>query len=85
LRAYEETISLDEAARRLSISVPSVYRPIRQGVLPASQAMPDAPWGIPVVGLDREAVQIGVRDVVDRRPRNFAKLQDTRTLRLPGG
>lgn len=80
----EETISLDEAARRLAISVPSVYRLIREGVLPASQIMPSAPWEIPVSALDSEAVQIGVRGVIDRRPRNFAKLQDTYTLRLPG-
>jgi excisionase family DNA binding protein len=80
----EETISLDEAARRLSISVPSVYRLIRQGVLPASQILPSAPWEIPAAALDSEAVQIGVRDVIDRRPRNFAILQDTHTLRLPG-
>jgi excisionase family DNA binding protein len=80
----EETITLDEAARRLSISVPSVYRLIREGVLPASQVMPSAPWEIPASALDSEAVQIGVRGVIDRRPRNFAKLQDTHTLRLPG-
>ncbi|HME68618.1 MAG TPA: recombinase family protein [Myxococcota bacterium] len=80
----EETISLDEAARRLSICVGSVYRLIREGVLPASQLMPSAPWEIPVAAIESDAVRIGVRGVVDRRPRNFAKLQDTHTLRLPG-
>jgi DNA invertase Pin-like site-specific DNA recombinase len=80
----EETISLEDAARRLSICVGSVYRLIRDGVLPASQLMPSAPWEIPVAAIDSEAVRIGVRRIVDRRPRNFAKLQDTRTLRLPG-
>ncbi|MFQ5700203.1 MAG: serine recombinase, partial [Myxococcota bacterium] len=80
----EETISRDEAARRLSISVPSVDRLIRKGVLPASQIMPSAPWEIPIAALDSEAVRIGVRGIIDRRPRNFAKLQDSRTLRLPG-
>jgi hypothetical protein len=80
----EQTISVDETARRLSICVGSVYRLIREGRLPASQIMPAAPWQIPVIALDSEAVRIGVRDVIERRPRNFAILQDTKTLRLPG-
>lgn len=79
-----ETVTVDEAARRLSICVGSVYRLIREGVLPATQIMPSAPWQIPVAALASEAVTIGVRAVVDRRPRNFADLQDTKTLRLPG-
>jgi hypothetical protein len=29
-------------------------------------------------------VQIGVRDVIARRPKNFKALQDVSTLRLPG-
>ena len=79
-----ETISVDETARRLAICVPSVHRLIRTGVLPAKQTMPSAPWQIPLSALDSEAVRIGVREIVERRPRNFAKLQDARTLRLPG-
>jgi hypothetical protein len=79
-----ETISVDEAARRLSICVASVHRLIRDGTLPASQEMPSAPWQIPVDALGSDQVQIGVRSVIDRRPRNFAKLQDNKTLRLPG-
>jgi len=39
---------------------------------------------IPAAALDSEAVQIGVQAVIDRRPRNFPELQDTKTLRLPG-
>jgi DNA invertase Pin-like site-specific DNA recombinase len=79
-----KTITVDEAARRLRICVGSVYRLIRDGVLPASQIMPSAPWQIPLAALSSEQVAIGVRAVVDRRPRNFAELQDTKTLRLPG-
>lgn len=79
-----ETISVDETARRLGICVGSVYRLIRDGVLPASQIMHSAPWQVPVAALSTEQVAIGVRAIIERRPRNFATLQDTKTLRLPG-
>jgi len=80
----EETISVDETARRLKICVGSVHRLIREGVLPATQLMPSAPWQVPVAALDSEPVRLGVRAIADRRPRNFAVLQDTKTLKLPG-
>ncbi len=83
-RLREAVVTLDEAARRLSICVASVYRLIREGVLPATQLMPAAPWQIAVTALESEAVQIGVRAIQERRPRNFAQYQDERSLRLPG-
>ena len=79
-----ETISADEAARRLSISVPSLHRLIREGTLPATQILPSAPWQIPVEALNSEAVRIGVQEVIDRRPRNYPTLQEITTLKLPG-
>jgi hypothetical protein len=53
-------------------------------VLPAEQAMHSAPWKVPVAALDTEAVRIGVREIVARRPSNFQALQDVKTLPLPG-
>jgi DNA invertase Pin-like site-specific DNA recombinase len=79
-----DAISIDETARRLKICIDSVYRLIRTGVLPATQLMPSAPWQIPVAALDSEAVRIGVREIIDRRPRNIVDLQDEMTLKLPG-
>ena len=79
-----ETITIDEAAHRLNICVGSVKRLIREGVLPATQLMPSAPWQIPASALDTEAVKIGVRAVMERRPSNFTALQDLKTLKLPG-
>jgi hypothetical protein len=79
-----ETISADETASRLKISIGSVHLLIRQGVLPATQLMPCAPWKVPVDALESEAVKIGVREIVARRPRNFAILQGVKTLTLPG-
>ena len=79
-----EMISVDETAHRLKICVGSVHLLIREGILPAKQLMPSAPWQVPVLALESEAVKIGVREIVARRPRNFAVLQDEKTLKLPG-
>ena len=79
-----ETISVDEAAHRLGICVGSVHRLIREGKLPATQLMPWAPWKVPVEALESETVQIGVQEIVARRPGRRKQLQDVRTLRLPG-
>ena len=79
-----ETITVDEAAHRLNICVGSVKRLIREGVIPATQLMVSAPWQIPVSALDTEAVKIGVREVMERRPSNFIALQDLKSLKLPG-
>lgn len=80
----EDTISVDEAALRLKICVGSVKRLIKDGILPATQLLPCAPWQVPVAALDSEAVRIGVRAVVERRPHNFNRLQGKKSLRLPG-
>jgi len=46
--------------------------------------MPSAPWQVPVAALTTEAVRIGVRDVIARRPKNVEALQEIGALRLPG-
>jgi DNA invertase Pin-like site-specific DNA recombinase len=79
-----DTISVDATATRLGICVGSVHKLIRDGVLPAEQAMHSAPWKVPVAALDTEAVRIGVREIIARRPSNFQALQDVKTLPLPG-
>jgi hypothetical protein len=81
-----ETISADETATRLGICVGSVQKLIREGVLPAThyQLLRSAPWQVPVAALKSEAVKIGVREIVGRRPRKYRIHQDDKTLRLPG-
>lgn len=78
------TISVDETAQRLKICVGSVHLLIRQGVLPATQLMPSAPWKVPVPALDTEAVKAGVRAIIARRPKNYPDLQALTTPRLLG-
>ena len=82
--AGPKSISTDEAANRLGISIGSIHRLIREGKLPATQLMPSAPWKIPVEALDSEAVRIGVREIVARRPKYCKQLQCIRTIPLPG-
>lgn len=82
--ARADLISINEASRRLSISVDAVRVLIRDGVLPGVQAMPSAPWRIPASELGSEAVRLGVQGVLERRTRNAAILADMKTLRLPG-
>lgn len=75
---------MDETAHRLEICVGSVLRLIHDGVLPATQLMPSAPWQVPVAALESEAVKIGVQGVIGRRPQNFPALQGEMNLKLPG-
>jgi hypothetical protein len=79
-----ETVSADQAAARLGICIGSIQKLIRQGVLPATQLMPAAPWQVPVAALESEPVKIGVREIIGRRPRKYKVHQDDKTLRLPG-
>ena len=78
------TLSVDKVAERLQICVGSVLRLIREGILPATQLMPSAPWQVPVAALDSEAVQIGVRAVKERRLRNRAPSPYENTSNVPG-
>jgi excisionase family DNA binding protein len=82
--AREEMITVDEAARRLSICVGSVKRLIEEGTLPGAQVMPSAPWRIPVAALETEPVRQGVQRVMKRRPSKSAGMKNSETLRLPG-
>ena len=77
------TVSADEAAHRLGICVGSVRKLIDQGKLPATQAMPGAPWEIPVETLTSKVVREGLKEIVSRRPKTPQQYRDARTLKLP--
>jgi hypothetical protein len=82
-RNPRSTVSADEAARRLAICVGSVMKLIAQGVLPATQAMPGAPWEIPAEALTTARVQEGVKLVRGRRPKTLQQYREDLTIRLP--
>ena len=85
-RANDRTkmISLMKAAERLGICVGSAKSLAAKGILPATQAMPGAPWLVPVEALTSEAVRIGVQHVIARRPKIFEDYQYDKIIRLPG-
>ena len=74
-----ETLSAQQTAHRLGIFITSVHQLIREGTLPARQLMPSAPWQIPTEAPESEAVRIGARDIIARRPGNIKQLQDVST------
>jgi DNA invertase Pin-like site-specific DNA recombinase len=78
------TVGVQEVARRFGICIPSVLRLIREGALPAEQAMPYAPWKIPAEALASEPVIAGLRRVKERRPKNLLGYQRDEAMRLPG-
>jgi len=51
--------------------------------LPATQRIPSAPWEIPLDVLDTEAVQQGVRQIKERRPKVLQRNQEDGQPRLP--
>jgi len=79
-----EMISLMKAAERLGICVGSAKSLATKGILPATQAMPGAPWLVPVEALTSETVRIGVQRVIARRPKIFEDYQYDKVVRLPG-
>jgi DNA invertase Pin-like site-specific DNA recombinase len=78
------TISVDATAHWLGICVSSVHRLIREGVLPATQLMPSAPWQVPVAAFDTEALRIGLQAIIARRPIQTPRKTEEATLRFPG-
>jgi hypothetical protein len=78
------TISVDATAHQLGICVSSVHRLIREGVLPATQLMPSAPWQVSVSAFDTEALKIGLQAIIARRPIQALQKIEEATLRLPG-
>ena len=80
----DATFSIQETARRLGICIGSVHRLIREGSLPANQAMWAAPRKVPVKALKTEAVLLGVHAIKSRRPKVFEQYQRGDAMRLPG-
>ena len=80
----DQMVSLAKAAEHLGICVGSAKSLALKGILPATQAMKGAQWLVPAQALTSETVQIGVRRVVERRPKIFDNYQYDNLVRLPG-
>lgn len=90
LPAYDTTrsstgvLTLDQAAARLGVSVTVVRRLINSKTIPATQAVPGAPWQIPLAALEFPEVLEAVRDVKDRHRPGSSQFRDECTLELIG-
>jgi DNA invertase Pin-like site-specific DNA recombinase len=74
----KDWVTLKQAAAQLRVSETVVKRLITQGTLPATQALPSAPWVIRRADLDLGAVQAEVQAVraLRLRPRHQSALTD---------
>lgn len=64
----QDWLTRTQAAQQLGVSATVVTRLIAQGLLPASQVVPQAPWIIKRTDLDLAAVQVAVEAVRASRP-----------------
>ncbi len=82
--ATPTTLTLDQAADRLGVSARVVRKMIERKQLPASQAVPSAPWEIPIAAVQTEAIR-RVASAADARGQGCRRrAADARTLTLPG-
>ncbi|MBF5089163.1 recombinase family protein [Novosphingobium sp. NBM11] len=77
-------MSLAKAAEHLGICLGSARTLAEKGILPGKQIMKGSPWLVPVEALSLETVQIGVQQVIDRRPKHYEDYQYDKVVRLPG-
>ncbi len=83
-RSWVDILTLDQAAGRLGVSVTVVRRLIHGKTIPVTQAVPGAPWQIPVAAVESPEVLQAVRDVKDRHRPSRPQFRDECTLELTG-
>jgi DNA invertase Pin-like site-specific DNA recombinase len=79
-----DTVTLEEATRRLGVSNTVVKKLIAAGTLLATQAAPAAPWEISIASLDAPEVRSAVARTHELGRAMRAAHADKRTLTLPG-
>jgi hypothetical protein len=79
-----DTVTLEEATRRLGVSNTVVKKLIASGTLLATQAAPSAPWEISIAALDAPEVLSAVARTQKLGSAMRAAHADKRTLTLPG-
>lgn len=78
------TLSLQQAVERLGVSNTVVLRFIREGLLAATQCVPNAPYEIAADALDDPALLAAIRRTRERGKHARAWSADRKTLPLPG-
>ncbi len=84
LESAPNTLSLAQAVERLGVSNTVVLRFIREGLLTATQCIPNAPYEIASDALDDPALLAAIRRTRERGRHARAWSADRKTLPLPG-
>lgn len=79
-----QCLTMSEAATVLKTTHHTIRRLIQQKVLPARQVVPDAPWQILAIDLERSEVKKALRRRHTGRGRPCRNSRDDRTLKIPG-
>lgn len=83
-RVTPDSLTLEQAAGRLGVSVTAVRHLIQRKTIPATQVVPGAPWRIPVAAVEAPKIRQAVMDIQSRRHPRGVHFRDERTLELTG-
>jgi len=79
-----DTLTAEQAAERLGVSMRTVRELLRTNVLAGAQVVKFAPWQIPAEALNAIAVVKRVERIHNGKERRIPSILDEHTLRLPG-
>lgn len=80
----QNTITAEQAAERLGVSLRTVRELLRTNVLMGTQVVKFAPWQIPIEALNASAVVERIQRIHDGEHLRTLPTPDEHTLRLPG-
>ena len=80
----QNTVTAEQAAERLGVSLRTVRELLRTNVLIGTQVVKFAPWQIPVEALNASTVVERVQRIHDGKHLRTLPIPDEHTLRLPG-
>jgi hypothetical protein len=79
-----DTLTAEQAAERLGVSMRTVRELLRTNVLVGTQVVKFAPWEIPIEALNATAVVERVQRIHEGKHSRPLETRDEHTLRLPG-
>lgn len=83
-RQAQDTLTAEQAAGKLGVSMRTVRELLRINVLAGTQVVKFAPWQIPAEALNASAVVERVRRIRDGKHLRMPQIADEYVLRLPG-